>query len=147
MKKTTIILSAAIFIGVVLAGGLLIFLQNRPVEQKVQNWPSRTDDQSAVTVTVTPLDISFASKEWKFSVVIDTHSVELDQDMAKVAVLADDQGKEHLPVLWQGAEAGGHHREGVLIFDAVAPFPKFVELRIKDIGTPATSLFRWDINK
>lgn len=148
-KKTIIILSA-----LVLLGGLLVFYNTKPVSNPVQDissasdtrqkWETKTDEQSAVTVTVTPIDISPESAEWKFEVVMDTHSVELDQDMTKSAVLIDDQGKEYTPLKWDGP-TGGHHREGILIFNPISPLPQSLELKIKDIGGIPERLFIWSM--
>jgi len=127
MKKLVII----ILLVIALFGGLLIFYQNRLVKQEMpptdeqtgqqtnarQNWESKTDDRAEVTVIVIPIDVSAQSTEWKFNVVISTHSVELDHDMAKIAVLIDEQGKEYKPLRWEGTPSGGHHREGVLVFE------------------------------
>ncbi len=110
-----------------------------------QNWETRTEEQANVTVVVTPIDLSLDSKEWKFEVVMNTHSVELDQDVAKIAVFIDDQGKEYQPLRWEGAEAGGHHREGVLVFNEIQPIPKSVELKIKDVGGVPERSFKWNI--
>lgn len=96
-----------------------------------------------MTVVVTPLDLSPNSREWKFDVGMNTHSVELDQDMIKIAILVDDKGKEYKPISWDGP-IGGHHREGVLIFNQVKPNSKSVELKISDIGDVVRS-FKWDI--
>ena len=109
-----------------------------------QNWETKTEEQVSVTVVVTPLDLSLDSKEWKFDVGMNTHSVELDQDMIKIAVLVDDQGTEYKPLRWEGAEAGGHHREGVLIFNQITPTPKSVELKIFKIGDVVRS-FVWEL--
>jgi len=122
-------------------GGFLIFYQNRLTEQKLE---SKVDDQALVTVAVTPINISSQSKEWKFDIVMDTHSVELDQDMTESAVLIDGQDKEYKPIGWEGP-SGGHHREGVLVFDPIEPMPKYIELKIKNIGGVTERLFKWNI--
>ena len=148
MKKSVItILSLIAFVG-----GFLIFYSPKTVSNPTQNnsdtlntpqkWESKVDDQASVTVTVTPSDLSAESGEWKFDIVMSTHSVELDQDMTKVAVLVDDSDKEYSPIRWEGAPAGGHHREGVLIFTPVAPYPQDLKLNIKDIGDVQRS-FSW----
>jgi hypothetical protein len=142
---------------IVFIGGLFLFLKNRPIEQKILNtnqikeqinteskWETKTDDQANVTTMVTPLDFSSKLKEWKFNILMDTHSVELDQDMIKIAVLVDDNGKEYKPIAWEGTEAGGHHREGVLKFNQITPIPKSVILKISEIGGIMRS-FKWDI--
>ena len=153
--KNTIITIAAIAI---LAIGFVLLYQNRPTEQKApatpetareasssQKWETKTDDQAGVTIVVTPLDLAPESSEWKFDIGINTHSVELDQDMTKIVVLTDDQGKEYKPVAWDGAAPGGHHREGVLTFKAISPMPHSVELTIKNIGGIPERSLQWDL--
>jgi len=152
MEKSVItILSLIAFVG-----GFLIFYNPKPassptqenssVSNTQQKWESKVDDQTSVTVTVTPSDLSAESGEWKFDIVMSTHSVELDQDMTKVAILVDDFDKEYSPIRWEGAPAGGHHREGVLIFAPVAPYPQDLKLNIKDIGG-VQRLFSWILVK
>ena len=100
MKKIiSIIILAIAFIA-----GFLLFYRSKPVPTPVpaenqtanqttgQNWPPQIDEQEAVTVTVTPLDLSIDSKEWKFDVVMNTHSVELDQDIVEATILVDNPG-------------------------------------------------------
>lgn len=150
-KVITIFTLALVFIG-----GFLVFYNlktvstppsqnNSNVSDTSQKWESKVDDQASVTVTVTPTLISEESGEWNFDVVMDTHSVELDQDMTKVAILIDEQGKEYRVLNWDGS-AGGHHREGILTFTKITPFPKSVELKISDIGGVVRS-FIWQLNK
>src|SRR3989344_4005855 len=153
MKNTIItILSIVAFVG----GFLALFLSG-PVEKKTpvtnqaiqqtnieKNLESKTDEQASVTVIVTPSDIPPQSKEWKFDIVMNTHSVELDQDMIKSAVLIDDQGKEYKPLRWEGSEAGGHHREGILVFSTIQSMSQSVEIKIKDIGGIPERSFKWN---
>lgn len=151
MKKTLLtILYITAFVG----GFLALFLsgpkeQTTPIINQVNQQTSakpdletKTDKQASVTVTVAPVNIFPQSKELRFNVLMDTHSVELDQDMAKISVLIDGQGKEYKPVRWEGAEAGGHHREGVLIFTSIVPYPQNLKLVIKNIaGVPRSFLW------
>lgn len=135
-------------------GGFLIFYQSRPAVQKTptipeinqqannsQKWETKIDDQANITVVITPLDLSPQSVEWKFDVGMNTHSVELDQDMTKIAVLIDDQGKEYRPLAWAGP-TGGHHREGTLTFARITPTPKSIELKITGVADVIRS-FVW----
>ncbi len=108
-----------------------------------QQWEKKTDDQGGVTVVVSPLDISSQSKEWKFDISMNTHSVELDQDLVKSTVLVDDEGNEYKPIRWDGP-VGGHHREGTLIFNPVAPIPKSIELKITGIADVMRT-FTWQL--
>lgn len=150
-RKTITILTLAL----AFLGGFLIFYRGGPAKQITpvanqtnqqstttkQGWETKTEEQASVTVVVTPLDLSSNSKEWKFDVGMNTHSVELDQDMTKIAILVDDQGKEYKPIRWEGP-VGGHHREGVLIFNQITPTSKSVELKISGIGGVVRS-FIW----
>lgn len=151
-KTLTIITLALAFLG-----GFLFFYRGGPTKELVpvanqanqqvttkQTWETKTEEQADVTLVVTPLDLSPNSKEWKFDVGMNTHSVELDQDMIKITILVDGQGKEYKPIRWEGAEAGGHHREGVLIFNQITPIPKSVELKISSIGDVVRS-FVWQL--
>src|SRR3989338_3801109 len=136
-----------------LIGGFFIFYNpktspvpdqnNSSIDDIAQNLESKTDEQASITVTITPVDISPESKEWKFDVGMSTHSVELDQDMIKVTVLVDDSGKEYKPLVWEGP-TGGHHREGVLIFNKVTPTQKSITLKISSIGDVNRS-FNWQL--
>lgn len=101
--------------------------------------------QGGVTVDVTPADVAAGSKVWSFKVVLDTHSQELSDDLVKSALLVDPQGRSGKPIAWEGAAPGGHHREGVLKFDAIAPRPQAVELRITRPGESAARTFRWQL--
>lgn len=142
-----------IIIGFVLVAGVL-FVASRnktngpvapsPAEQS-SKWETKTSEQAAVTVEVTPLDLSQQTPQWKFAVVLNTHSVELSQDMTKVVVLVDDQGRQYQPLAWEGAAPGGHHREGSLIFEPIAPAPKSLELKISNIGDAGVRSFSWQI--
>lgn len=121
--------------------------ENTPVSTSTsaQKWDPQTNEQDAVTVTVTPIDLGVDSKEWKFDVVMNTHSVELDQDMVKATILIDNPGEEYKPVRWEGAGPGGHHREGVLVFAPIKPYPQHLNLIIKGIGG-IDRPFAWILN-
>ncbi len=110
-----------------------------------KKWEKKSDDQVNITVVVTPLNLLPQSKEWKFNIVMDTHVAPLNQEMTKVAVLVDDQGKEYLPTAWTGDGTGAHHREGVLTFSAIAPISDTIELRITEVGESTVRVFKWQI--
>jgi hypothetical protein len=99
--------------------------------------------QGGVTVAVTPIEVGAGVSEWKFKVVLDTHSQDLSDDLVKTSVLLDSTGRETKPLAWEGAGPGGHHREGVLKFTAFEPLPEAVELRITRPGEPAARTFSW----
>ena len=152
--KNTIITIVAIAI---LAIGFVLLYQNRSTVRETpatsetirqtsnsQQWETKTEEEASVTVVVTPLDLSPQSAEWKFDIGLNTHSVELDQDMTAITVLTDNQGKEYKPVRWDGAPPGGHHREGGLTFISDKPAPRSVTLKIQNVGVPERN-FTWPV--
>ena len=98
-----------------------------------------------VTVAVTPQNLAVSAKSWDFKVVLDTHSGELNDDLVKAATLIDDKSGRHVPGKWEGAGPGGHHREGTLRFNAIAPRPESVELQILRPGESKPRSFRWQL--
>ena len=111
----------------------------------LQQWETKTDEQLPVTVAVTPVELGKNVGTWKFNIVFDTHSGSLDDDMLTVAALVDDRGNTYQPKTWEGAGPGGHHREGVLSFDAIRPAPSVVELIIRNVGGISERSFTWSL--
>jgi hypothetical protein len=79
---------------------------------------ARQDDQGAIVVVVTPIELNAASSSIDFSVALDTHSIELSMDLAAMASLSTDTGFSVNGLSWDGM-AGGHHVGGTLSFPAL----------------------------
>lgn len=105
----------------------------------------RTLVDQGVTVTVTPKALGSPDVRWEFSVVFDTHSAQLNDDVAQTTVLVTNDGRTLKPAAWTGAGPGGHHREGVLVFEAPVPRPASIELKMTRPGEPAVRIFRWQL--
>ncbi len=105
--------------------------------------PAQSSSERGVTVKVTPRPVPQGAAEWEFSVVLDTHSEDLGDDLLKTAVLLAD-GREIKPSQWVGGAPGGHHREGVLKFPAPEPAATSIEIRIQRGNEAAARVFRWD---
>lgn len=103
---------------------------------------AQTNSAAGVTVTATPR--ALAGGAWEFDVAINTHSQDLKDDLAKSATLVAG-GKTISPATWQGDPPGGHHRKGVLKFNAVDPRPQEIELRIARPGEASPRSFRWQL--
>ena len=100
---------------------------------------TKINSDNEVTVEVTPID----KINWSFEVVMNTHSIELGEDLTQVSVLVDEDGNEYKPVEWRGDPPGGHHRAGTLIFGEIAPASKSIVLIIRQIGGIAERKFEW----
>lgn len=118
--------------------------QESSAETVKNTWETKTSEEPPITIAVTPRELSAQSIEWKFNIGMNTHSVELDQDMIQSVALVDDKGNAYRPTAWEGP-IGGHHREGVLIFAPITPLPEYIELRIKDIGGVPLRTLRWNL--
>jgi hypothetical protein len=98
----------------------------------------------SVTVDVKPTTL-IVGEPVVFEVAMNTHSVNLADDMTKISFLRDDAGQEYKPTAWDGAEGGGHHRSGSLKFAALTSKPKYVELVIKGLAQVPERVFKWDL--
>lgn len=106
---------------------------------------AQSSTELGVVIKVTPKAIGPSDRQWEFSVVLDTHSAELSDDLARSARLVTEDGRSFEPTSWTGAAPGGHHREGILVFDAPTPRPSAIELRIVRPGESAPRTFRWQL--
>lgn len=92
-----------------------------------------------VEVEITP---TFDGASAVFRVVLDTHSVDLDVDLAKTADLSV-AGVEWPVAGWAGDGPGGHHRQGDLTFTAAGQPSGEVILTIG--GLPEAVDARWSL--
>ena len=107
-------------------------------------YEGKTSSERGVRVQVTPQVLS-NNKPVQFQIRLNTHSVELNQDMLVVAELRDSQGRAYKPVQWEGSPPGGHHRSGTLTFSALQPPVENVTLVLRDVGGVAQRTFSWTI--
>lgn len=111
---------------------------------------NRTDEQGAVIVQVTPVNLTDPGDALEFAVELNTHSVDLSMDLAPLATLTSDTGKTVQASQWD-APSGGHHVSGKLIFPATAEGQlmlkgaKKLTLTISDLDAPER-VFSWDLN-
>jgi hypothetical protein len=114
---------------------------NAPVDLK------RVDQQGMVTFEVTPLNINNLSDQLEFNVAMNTHSIDLGMDLAKLATLTTDTRFTIQATSWDGMP-GGHHVSGKLIFPATKDGKSILEgatkltLTILDVDAPSR-LFEW----
>jgi hypothetical protein len=105
----------------------------------------RSSSERGVTVKVSAKSVGQPGSPLDFAVVLDTHSTDLSDDLAQSATLTTDDGRTFKPTGWMGAPPGGHHREGVLVFNVPTPRPGVIELRIDRPGESAPRTFRWQL--
>lgn len=110
---------------------------------------SRTDQQGAVTVTVTPLNLDNPSDQLEFDISLETHSVDLSMDLATLATLTTDTGLTVSASQWD-APRGGHHVAGKLLFPAAQNGKSILEgatkLTLTIVNVDAQSrIFEWEL--
>jgi YVTN family beta-propeller protein len=110
---------------------------------------TQVNNQGAVTIAITPLNLQGSDATLDFQVALDTHAVDLDYDLTGLVVLRDSQGNEYLPAAWDGPQ-GGHHVSGILRFDGrttiLAAGSTYLELEVRDVARIPSRLFRWEID-
>lgn len=113
------------------------------------NWETAKDDQGAVTLAITPVDLDEEAAVLAFEVTMDTHSVDLSMDLAALATLTTDNGHTLSATLWD-AVPGGHHVSGLLTFPAVVEDTAVLSgatqltLTITDVDAPSRT-FTWTL--
>lgn len=115
--------------------------------------PTQRSQGGSVTIDVTWENPKATSASLNFSVVMDTHSVDLDgYDLRQLAVLKNDRGQQVSPQLWD-APSGGHHRSGSLTFPAadssgkpiVGLGVKELQMTIRDVAGVKERTLRWAV--
>lgn len=99
---------------------------------------------NGVRVTVKPTALA-SNQVASFHVRLNTHSVELSQDLIAASELRDDQGRSYRPDQWKGSPPGGHHRKGTLIFPVLQGPVNSVTLIIRDVADVPERVFSWDV--
>jgi hypothetical protein len=110
---------------------------------------ARIDEQGAVVVEVSPLNLGTPADTLDFSVTMNTHSVDLSMDLATLSTLITDTGVSVQATLWD-APRGGHHVEGRLIFPATKDGKSVLEgatkltLTVRNVDAPSR-VFEWEL--
>lgn len=144
--KNLIYLSLAFIIAAVL---VVYFVGNFAQDNDSSTQPqtqsaslTQKNSEGAVTVEVTPKELAPGSQA-VFEITFDTHSVELNYDIAEITQLTDDNGNSYKPLSWTGGK-GSHHIEGRLTFPEIEKSTKKVTLTIPGIDNK-DRVFIWDL--
>ncbi len=137
MKKVNHIKTIGVFVTAVLITTIGFIPQ-------AMAYKSQTNKESRVRVEVRPVQLG-SEQAATFKVRMNTHSVELNQDMVAISVLKDSQDNEYQPLKWDGSPPSGHHRSGTLVFPPLKGKPDFVILIIRDIANVPERIFEWHV--
>jgi hypothetical protein len=133
--------------------GTELMTKTTPVTTEAAAFDPQSAEDGGVTVEVTPLTLGDDEAEsLDFQVSLNTHTVELDQDLADLAVLQVD-GAEFVASGWDGS-LGGHHISGVLSFAAldedgepILQDAGRISLVIRDLAGVDERTFTWDVSE
>lgn len=111
---------------------------------------ARSDGQGAVEIVVQPRNLmSPVGGLLEFDVSMNTHSVDLSMDLAKLSTLETDLGLHVSAGWWSGGS--GHHVQGVLTFPerdeagrVILEGARTITLRIEGIDAPVRE-FQWEV--
>ena len=106
---------------------------------------TQSNNEKAVGVDITPLNLPQGGPSLDFEVAFNTHSVDLAFDPAALSVLRDDAGREYPAIAWEGAGPGGHHRSGVLRFKVPDYATDFIEVVMHDVAGVPERVFHWHL--
>jgi hypothetical protein len=107
------------------------------------------DEQGAVVVEVTPLNLNTPAEKLEFEISMNTHSVDLSMDLAQLASLETDAGISVDALEWN-APRGGHHVNGKLLFpstvdgNAVLDGATDITIQIRDVDASLRT-FVWRV--
>ena len=110
---------------------------------------TRIDDQGAIVVEVTPVNLDAAGTQLEFTVALNTHSIDLSMDLVPLATITTDTGLSLDAKLWD-APLGGHHTSGRLIFPLGAEALPLLNqasrltLTVIDLDAPSR-VFEWEL--
>lgn len=102
----------------------------------------QTKQVGMVEVEVAPKQLSHG-RQIVFTLRLNNHSIDLNYDFAKIAVVVDSSGNIYEPVSWSGG-MGGHHVSGDLAFGKLSDKAENVGLNITGIDNQKV-VFEWKL--
>lgn len=141
-KRGLLFLIGLLLLGIFLFTFLIIkqkMLQTQDII--VSGLQMQEKEAQGVRVLVTP-DVK--DKEVVFDISMQTHTIELAEDLMQISELQDQDGGVYKPMAWEGAPAGGHHRAGLLKF-TLDNRPKNITLTIRQFQGEDL-VFNWSVN-
>jgi hypothetical protein len=124
--------------------GLLVAALGTAGGVSAQDALTQRDGQGAVTVAVTLAGLPQPGVPIRATIVLDTHTVSLDDVVFERAVaLQTPEGAEVAPIGVEGLKGGGHHRQAVVVFPP-ATARGTVRIVVRNIGGIGERSFVWE---
>lgn len=154
LSRAYVIPIVFVAIAVLIGAGIRLFRTVPPPQAVELSAPApsapdatRVSEGGDVTITATWQ----GAEGLVFTIVMDTHAVDLDgYDLAQLAALRVDGGPELAPLRWE-APAGGHHREGTLVFPdeqggkpVIDAQTRTIQLTVRDVAGVPERVLTWE---
>ena len=124
--------------------GLLVAVLGTASGVSAQDALTRRDGQGAVTVVVTLAGLPQVGVPIRATVVLDTHTVALeDVVFERAVVLRTPADAEVAPTSVEGVKGSGHHRQAVVVFPPVTERGT-VRIVVRNVGGIGERSFVWE---
>jgi hypothetical protein len=125
--------------------GLLVAALGSAGGVSAQDGLTQRDGQGAVMVVVTLAGLPQVGVPIRVTVVLDTHSVALDDVVFERAVaLRTPEGAEVAPTRVEGLRDSGHHREAIVLFPPATQRGP-VRIVVRNVGGIGERVFVWEL--
>ena len=142
MRKIKIFLASILIISAISYLGFLGLNKILPRKTEPKIFSSETSTAGVVEVEAIPKQLGPGQK-MIFTLKLNNHSMSLDYDYTKMAIIVDDEGNIYKPIEWIGG-VGGHHVSGDLIFGKLSGKAKRVGLNINGVDDKNV-VFDWEL--
>ena len=137
------LIPAAVALAVLLAGGLVLASRGgdagTPAADTGVGLETRELSAGEIDIKLEPRQLD--DRGGAFAITLDTHSAELDMDLA--AAELEVAGTSWPVAGWDGDGPSGHHREGELRFEAAGPATGTARLALP--GFPEPVAVTWEL--
>jgi hypothetical protein len=124
--------------------GLLVAALGSAGGVSAQDALTQRDGRGAVTVVVTLAGLPQVGVPIRATVVLDTHTVALDDVVfERTVALRTPEGAEVAPIRIEGSRGSRHHREAVVVFPPVTP-QGTVRIVVRNVGGIGERVFVWE---
>lgn len=123
--------------------------QSKQITSSVWEQMVQVDEQGAIVIEVTPLNLNTPAEKLEFEISMNTHSVDLSMDLALLATLTTDAGITVDAAGWD-APRGGHHVNGKLLFPSTVDGTSVlagatdITIQIRDVDASLRT-FAWHV--
>ena len=124
--------------------GLLVATLGSAGGASAQATLTQRDGQGAVAIAVTLAGLPDLGVPIRATVVLDTHTVALDDVVFELAVaLRTPEGAEVAPTRVEGSKGSGHHGEAVVVFPPITQHGS-VRIVVRNVGGVGERVFVWE---